>query len=98
MANKLKKIAPRFRAAKSPGRDGLMPDKGKKDGSCNRTACQRPLRGKRQYYMRDYMVQDGRLYYCEPCEREFTRWDRIDRPGEELRCTLDPTTADGAAQ
>ena len=77
---------------------GPRPKKGEKDGLCNRTACQRPLEGKRQYYMRDYGTTDGRLYYCEPCERDFSHWDRIDRPGEPLRCTLDETTANGAAR
>ncbi len=64
-----------------------MPDKGKKNGSCNRTACQMPLAGKPQFWMKDHMVKDGRLYYCRACERMFTRADREYR--DELRCQPD---------
>jgi hypothetical protein len=66
-----------------------MPDKGLKDGSCNRTACQMPLAGKPQFWMKNYVVENGRLYYCAKCARDFAYWDRIDRPGEPLRCTPD---------
>lgn len=76
------------------GRSQLNPDKGQKDGSCNRTACQAPLAGRPQYYMRDYGTTDGRLYYCEPCAIDFTHWDRIDRPGQPFRCTFDETTGE----
>lgn len=65
------------------------PDKGHRDGSCNRTACQRPLAGQVQFWMVDYGKAGGRLYYCAECEREFTRWDKIDRPGQPLRCSPD---------
>ena len=76
------------------GRTTLNADKGKKDGSCNRTACQAPLAGRRQYYMRDHMTTDGRLYYCEPCAIDFTHWDRIDSPNQPYRCTFDETTGE----
>lgn len=69
--------------------NGTMPDKGKKDGSCNRSACQMPLLGKPQFWMKDYTITNGRLYYCRECEHEFSKWDRVDRPGEPLRCTPD---------
>jgi len=68
--------------------NGLMPDKGEKNGSCNRTACQMPLAGKPQFWMKNHST-GGRLYYCGPCEVEFSKWDRIDRPGEPMRCTPD---------
>jgi hypothetical protein len=64
------------------------PDKGLRDGSCNRTACQRPLKGQTQYSMRNHMVENGKFYYCEDCAASFTHWDHIDRPGEPVRCTL----------
>jgi hypothetical protein len=70
-----------------------MPDKGKKDGSCNRTACQMPLAGKPQFWMRNHMITDGRHYYCRTCERAFAKWDRIDRPNEPPRCTPDEGNA-----
>lgn len=75
-------------AAAGQGYSGpLMPDKGQKDGSCNRTACQLPLAGQPQFWMKDHMVANGRLYYCRACERKFTEADRRFR--EELRCTAD---------
>jgi hypothetical protein len=63
-----------------------MPDKGEKDGSCNVTACQMPLAGKPQFWMKNHMT-GGRLYYCGRCERRFSDWDREIR--EPLRCTPD---------
>lgn len=66
-----------------------MPDKGQKNGSCNRTACQMPLAGQPQFWMVNHMVHNGRYYYCGKCERAFSKWDHIDRPGEPLRCTPD---------
>lgn len=68
---------------------GTMPDKGLKDGSCNRSACQMPLKGRIQYSMDSYgSTADGKFYYCADCEKQFTHWDKIDRPGQPLRCTL----------
>jgi hypothetical protein len=67
-------------------------DKGEKDGSCNRTACQAPLKGERQYYMREDFNPNGRVYYCETCADMFGAADRRFNPGEPLRCTLDRTT------
>jgi hypothetical protein len=63
-----------------------MLDKGQKDGSCNRTACQLPLAGREQWAMRDFMVRDGKLYYCADCAMKFHEADR--QFGEPLRCTL----------
>lgn len=59
------------------------PDKGLKDGSCNRTACQAPLKGERQWTMDDF--RGGKLYYCHRCARDFNAWDR--QIGVALRCT-----------
>lgn len=64
-----------------------MPDKGMKDGSCNRSACQAPLKGEPQFWMKNHRVTNGRLYYCANCERLFTKSDREFR--EPLRCTPD---------
>lgn len=55
-----------------------MPDKGMKDGSCNRTACQMPLKGKRQFWMKNLMVHEGRNYYCADCARLFDEQDASD--------------------
>ena len=52
----------------------LQPDKGQKDGSCNRTACQRPLKGHPQWTMRDHMT-GGKLYYCQSCAFKFNDYD-----------------------
>ncbi|MEE7490663.1 hypothetical protein SAMN02799622_01841 [Methylobacterium sp. UNC378MF] len=64
------------------------PDKGLRDGSCNRTACQAPLKGERQWTMDDFMVVGGKLYYCHRCARDFNAWDR--QIGVPLRCTPVP--------
>lgn len=66
------------------------PDKGKKDGSCNVTACQAPLAGTMQGWMRDHTVQNGRFYYCERCCRRFNEYD--DSIREQRRITWDETT------
>ncbi len=49
--------------------------KGKKDGNCNRAACQAPLKGRRQFWMTEMGKTNGRLYYCGRCEFEFSSWD-----------------------
>jgi hypothetical protein len=69
------------------GRADLTPGKGKKDGNCNRTACQAPLKGGEQWYMRDYGTTNGRLYYCGRCARQFNDSDRQFK--EPQRCTFD---------
>ena len=61
-----------------------MPDKGLQDGSCNRTACQMPLAGQRQFFMRDHMT-GGRLHYCAACAEKFDEADAQFR--EPRRCT-----------
>jgi uncharacterized ParB-like nuclease family protein len=71
------------------------PDKGHKDGSCNVTACQAPLAGTMQGWMVNYVVQDGRLYYCERCCHRFNEWDdRLIATGQQKtrRITWDETT------
>lgn len=77
-----------------------MPDKGEKDGSCNVTACQLPLAGRPQYFMRDMMYTDRKLYYCTRCAAAMTDWDKTllargeTKPGgyglneHGYRCTL----------
>lgn len=74
---------------------GNKPDKGKKDGSCNVTACQKPLKGTMQGYMDGVHTGGPRLYYCsEHCCR-FNEWDDhlIRRKEiETRRITWDETT------
>lgn len=66
------------------------PDKGKKDGHCNRASCQRPLAGYPQYWMPNHMSANGGYYYCAVCADIFNNDDQ--QRGEVLRCTLDPET------
>ncbi len=65
-----------------------MADKGLKDGSCNRTACQLPLLGEPQWTMPSYGNggTDGKYYYCGECAQKFSEADRD--MGQPLRCTL----------
>jgi hypothetical protein len=73
------------------------PDKGQKDGSCNVTACQVPLKGRRQGWMVNHTVENGRYYYCASCCRKFNEWDdKLIRAGQETarRITWDETTPD----
>lgn len=74
---------------------GNKPDKGKKDGSCNVTACQAPLAGTMQGWMVNHIVHNGRLYYCEQCCHRFNEWDdRMIAAGQQelRRITWDETT------
>lgn len=83
-------------SGKMGGATANKPDKGQKDGSCNVTACQAPLAGTMQGWMVDYMVQNGRLYYCERCSRRFNEYDdQLIRAGHETtrRITWDETTS-----
>lgn len=58
-----------------------MPDKGKRDGSCNRSACQMPLAGNPQY-----VIRSTGDHYCQDCARKFNNHDAEMR--RELRCEL----------
>lgn len=67
----------------------IMDDKGLKDGSCNRTACQLPLKGQRQWTMPTHGQKggtDGKFHYCHECALKFHEADRDF--GDPLRCTL----------
>jgi len=44
----------------------IKPDKGKWNGSCNRSACQRPGA--------TWFNTSTRAYYCEPCARDISRF------------------------
>lgn len=57
-----------------------MPDKGKLDGSCNRSVCQMPLAGQEQW------VMSGGLHYCAPCAKMFN--DNNAQHREPPRATL----------
>jgi hypothetical protein len=59
------------------------PDKGKMNGSCNRTACQRPGA--------NWFNTSTRVYYCEPCARGITDFAK-QRDGFHI-CF--PSTGDG---
>ncbi len=48
-----------------------LPDKGQRDGSCNRTHCQLPLKGKSQW-----VIVGGDFHYCEKCADKFREVDR----------------------
>lgn len=65
-------------------------DKGKKDGSCNVTACQAPLAGTMQGWMVNHTVANGRFYYCGKCCHRFNEYD--DRIRQPRRITWDETT------
>lgn len=70
----------------------ILPGKGKKDGRCNRTACQRSLAGEPQWTMSDHQNHtDGRLYYCQSCAFQFNDWD--DKCGVPRRCRPEPFEA-----
>lgn len=77
-------------SGKMGGATANKPDKGHKDGSCNVTACQAPLAGTMQGWMVNYVVTNGRLYYCERCCRRFNEYD--DSIRESRRITWDETT------
>lgn len=62
------------------------PDKGKLNGSCNRTACQAPLADDEQWWMNNPTVENGRYYYCGVCAYEFNKWD--DQIRTPRRCTI----------
>ena len=59
-------------------------DKGQKNGSCNLTACQRPLKDELQHQFIEGNFTGGpRLYYCSKCARDFEDWDY--RSGDRVR-------------
>ncbi len=98
MRNRLRKLPKRYvgksrtgsvETPSAPSDRTALPKKGKKDGLCNRSACQAPLAGKEQWFMKDHMTA-GRLYYCGACARDFNSSDR--RYGEEPRCQFDDET------
>jgi hypothetical protein len=69
-------------------KEGYPEDKGLKNGHCNRSGCLAPLTGRLHYWMRDHETfTDAKLYYCEPCAEQFTRWDK--HIGAMIRCTLE---------
>lgn len=73
-----------FIAQRPPGPELLKADKGKENGSCNRTACQRPLAGEIEHQFMDGNFTGGpRLFYCERCAYEFDKWDY--RSGDPIR-------------
>lgn len=71
----------------------VMPDKGLRDGSCNRTACQLPLAGQEQWTIPTYGGSggtEGNFYYCKLCAAKFADADR--EFGQPFRCTLEVTS------
>lgn len=86
-AKKAREIAYTPHEARMNGRSYQGPemaDKGQRDGSCNRTACQVPLAGQPRWSMDDH--RGGRLYYCQRCVDLFHESDRQFR--QPLRCTI----------
>lgn len=68
----------------APAEPDLRADKGKENGACNRTACQRPLAGEPTHqFMSGSFAAGGRLYYCAKCARGFDDWDH--RSGDRVR-------------
>jgi hypothetical protein len=64
-------------------------DKGQRDGSCNRTACQDNLAGFERWSMHNIGYTEGnRLYYCRTCAVDFNQSDR--QFGEPVRCSIYP--------
>jgi len=62
----------------------LKADKGKVDGSCNRTACQAPLAEELEHQFMDGNFAGGpRLHYCEKCAADFDKWDH--QSGDRVR-------------
>lgn len=56
------------------------PEKGKENGRCNRTACQRPLQDEREHQFMDGPFTGGpRLFYCAGCAHIFDRVDNDNR-------------------
>lgn len=66
----------------------LMADKGLKDGSCNRTACQKPIKGA------SYYNKSTQAYYCKECADSINwiggRKDTMALYGVPLLCELEP--------
>ena len=50
----------------------LHPDKGKKGGKCNRTACQRDLSEDHIWWN-----QYTHAFYCSGCAREINKWSDL---------------------
>lgn len=85
MGSFARNLGRRLRAAPISPVSTNHPDKGKRDGRCNRTACQEPLAGSPRWSMLDYQT-GGRLYYCRRCVMLFNECD--DRMREERRCSI----------
>lgn len=89
--------SPQEAAAIGIGYNGpLLPDKGQKDGSCNRTACQMPLAAEPAHqFMDGNFTGRGRLYYCAKCAADFDDWDY--RSGDRVRIAREPKQSDASA-
>lgn len=60
------------------------PDKGQRDGHCNRSRCQAPLQGRRQFVMDGDYTGGPPRFYCAACADAFNKHDRQMR--QPLRC------------
>lgn len=73
----------------------LMEDKGKANGSCNRTACQMPLAEEPVHQFMDGSFTGGvRLHYCAKCAADFDDWDH--RSGDRIRIKRESKVAEPA--
>ncbi len=60
------------------------PDKGQADGSCNRSACQAPLKDEPVHqFMSGIFTGGPRLHYCAACAADFDAWDK--QSGDAVR-------------
>jgi hypothetical protein len=63
-------------------RTKLFENKGRKDGRCNRTACQRrignhpELPAPRPQFVMERPYSSHDLFYCQRCHEDFVTWDR----------------------
>ena len=78
----------------SPESSPNKADKGEKDGSCNRTACQAPLADEEEHqFMSGRFTGGPRLYYCARCARDFDKWDH--HSGDAVRIQREPKVCEG---
>jgi len=68
------------------------PDKGDRDGSCNRSSCQRSLKDLPRFSMRGYN-HEQRIYYCPDCAELLNEFDV--GSGTHPRCTITEADQDG---
>lgn len=81
--------APQQTVTTEPADPAIKPDKGHFDGSCNRRACQRPIKG--NGWFNRWTI----AYYCQPCafkinDADDGESDRVDGRGVPCRRVTAP--------